>query len=59
MKVFLLAVFACYLSADFFGSFAAWLKAKNNKEYWWRCVDTVISGVLIVGFIKLIEEVAL
>ena len=58
MKVFLLAVFACYLTTDFFGSFATWLKAKDNKEYWWRFADTVVSGALIVGLIKLIEEVA-
>lgn len=58
MKIFLLALFSVVLVIEFFCSFIAWTKAKTNKEYWIRFADTVFSGGLILGFVKLVEVIA-
>jgi hypothetical protein len=55
MKIFLLVLFSFYFSLEFFGSFAAWMKSKSNKEYGLRLVDTLFSAAMIFAFIKLVE----
>ena len=55
MKIFPLCVVAIFLTIEFFGCFAAWMKSKSKREYWLRFVDTAICGGVLVGFVGLVE----
>lgn len=60
MKIFLLAAIALYLACDWVSTFHAWLRScsKSKKEYWFRFADVILSGALLLGFIKLIDILA-
>lgn len=55
MKFFLYLVLSVYLTLDFFGTFSEWMRSKNNKEYWRRFADTLVSGGLLLAFIKFVD----
>ena len=55
MKTCLLILFCFYFTIEFMGSFVAWVNPKNEKEYWWRFVDTLVSAGMIFAFIKLVQ----
>lgn len=55
MKMFLLTLFAIYLTVDFFATFKEWMRSKSNKEYWFGFVDTITCGGMILAFIDLVN----
>lgn len=54
MKIFLLVIIGIYLTVDFLGTFVDWMRSSNNREYWSRGFDTIVTGAIFLGFAKLI-----